>query len=210
MSHATSMRTDTTTEYQLPSEDLLRADMYSLIAALLRTEPSDLLIQHIQTLEGDTSPLGSAINTLAKIARSLDNAVIRQEYFELFIGMGRGELLPFASYYKTGFLNEKPLATLRGDMAAIGITRAEGVKEPEDHIASLMDMMAGLIRGDFGRPHSIAEQASFFNKHISSWADLFFADLEAANKAVFFAPLGTVGRAFMDIEGHAFDMGAAG
>jgi TorA maturation chaperone TorD len=80
----------------------------------------------------------------------------------MFIGVGRGEILPFASYYLTGFLNDKPLANLRSDMAKIGIVRVEGVKEPEDHIASLFDMMSGLIRGHFGRSFSIGEQAEFF------------------------------------------------
>ena len=95
----------------------------------------------------------------------------------LFIGVGRGEILPFASYYLTGFLNDKPLANLRSDMDAIGIRRADGVKEPEDHIASLFDMMSGLIRGRFGRRYSIAEQATFFRKHIEPWADLLMRDI---------------------------------
>ena len=50
------------------------------------------------------------------------------------VGVGRGEILPFASYYLTGFLKDKPLAKLRNDMKEIGIELAENVKEPEDHI----------------------------------------------------------------------------
>ena len=45
----------------------------------------------------------------------------------LFIGVGRGELLPFASVYMTGFLNEKPLATLRNDMVTLGVERSPDV-----------------------------------------------------------------------------------
>jgi len=191
-------------------EDVMRADIYDLIGGILRREPEAELIDYISNLDGDNTPLGSAFSTLAKLGRSLDITAIREEYVNLFIGVGRGEILPFASYYLTGFLNEKPLANLRGDMAAIGISRVENVKEPEDHIASLMDIMAGLIRGDFGRPFSVGEQATFFHKHISTWASLLFQDIEAAKGAVFYAPVGTIGKLFMDIESQAFNMDATG
>ena len=181
-------------------EDLLRVDMYDFLASLLRCEPSDELIDKVAKLEGDESEIGSACRTLAYLAKSLDNGTIRNEYIELFIGVGRGEILPFASYYLTGFLNDKPLANLRQDMAEIGIERSEGVKEPEDHIASLFDMMAGLIRGDFGRQFTIFEQAEFFGKHIKPWADLLMRDIEAAKSVVFFAPVGTIGKTFLEIE----------
>ena len=195
---------------EITEEDGLRADMYDFIASLLRTEPSDELIEQVELLQGDKSPIGSACLTLAHLAKTLDNGLIRNEYVSLFIGVGRGEILPFASYYLTGFLNDKPLANLRSDMNAIGIRRADGVKEPEDHIASLFDMMSGLIRGRFGRRYSIAEQATFFRKHIEPWADLLMRDIEAAKTVVFFAPVGTIGRAFLEIESQAFSMDGTG
>ena len=195
---------------EIAEEDRLRADMYDFIASLLRTEPSDELIEQVGLLEGDKTPIGSACLTLAHLAKTLDNGLIRNEYVSLFIGVGRGEILPFASYYLTGFLNDKPLSNLRADMSAIGIRRAEGVKEPEDHIASLFDMMSGLIRGRFGRSFSIAEQATFFTKHIEPWADLLMRDIEAAKTVVFFAPVGTIGRAFLEIESQAFSMDGTG
>ncbi|MGE0613108.1 MAG: molecular chaperone, partial [Hyphomicrobiales bacterium] len=131
---------------------------------------------------------------------------VRREYHDLFIGEGRGELLPYGSYYLTGFLNEKPLARLRNDMAALGIARDPSVREPEDHIAALLDMMAGLITGEFGDPASVAEQKRFFETHLSSWVDHFFADLEGAKSSVLYAALGTVGRRFIEIEETAFSM----
>ena len=194
---------------EIAEEDGLRADMYDFIASLLRTEPTDELIAQVALLQGDKTPIGSACLTLAHLAKTLDNGLIRNEYVS-FIGVGRGEILPFASYYLTGFLNDKPLANLRSDMSAIGIRRAEGVKEPEDHIASLFDMMSGLIRGRFGRRFSIAEQATFFSKHIEPWADLLMRDIEAAKTVVFFAPVGTIGRAFLEIESQAFSMDGTG
>ena len=199
-----------TAQIEIPQEDILRADMYDFIASLLRKEPSDELIDEVARLHGDSSPIGSAFLTLAHLAKTLDNGLIRNEYVTMFIGVGRGEILPFASYYLTGFLNDKPLANLRADMDAIGIRRAEGVKEPEDHIASLFDMMSGLIRGRFGRSFSIAEQATFFRKHIEPWAGLLMRDIEAAKTVVFFAPVGAIGRAFLEIESQAFSMDGTG
>ena len=191
-------------------EDVLRADMYDFLASLLRKEPSDELIEKVCQLEGDETPIGSACLTLAHLAKTMDNGLIRNEYVELFIGVGRGEILPFASYYLTGFLNDKPLANLRAEMSDIGIARAEDVKEPEDHIASLFDIMSGLIRGQFGRTFSIDEQAKFFNKHIEPWARLLMQDIEAAKTVVFFAPVGTIGKVFLEIESAAFSMDGTG
>ena len=202
--------TNTENTAAISEEDVLRAQLYEFLATLLRVEPADDVLVQVAGLSGDESPIGQASATLAHLARQMDAGNIRSEYVDLFIGVGRGELLPYCSYYLTGFLNEKPLASLRQDMAAIGIVRAEGVKDPEDHIASLCDMMAGLIRGHFSRPFSLAEQASFFKKHIAPWAGLFFSDLESAKNAVFYAPVGSIGKAFMDIESKAFDMELSG
>ena len=189
---------------------MLRADMYSFLATLLRGEPSDELLETVSTINGDPSAIGSASSVLATLAGKLSGDEIRDEYMRLFIGVGRGEILPYASYYLTGFLNDKPLANLRNDMTELRIERAEGVKDPEDHIASLFDIMGGMIRGAFGEPTDLASQAKFFKKHIEPWAPLLMQDIEAAKSAVFYAPVGTIGRAFMDIESAAFDMGETG
>ena len=195
--------------FEVCEEDALRADMYSFLASLLRTEPSDALIQEVSRLEGDGTPIGSACLTLAHLAKNLDNEAIRNEYVSLFIGVGRGEILPFASYYLTGFLNDKPLSNLRADMGSIGVRRADGVKVPEDHIAGLFDVVSGLIRGDYGRAYSASEQATFFRKHIEPWAGLLMEDIERAKSGVFFVPVGTIGRHFLEIERQAFSMDGA-
>ena len=202
--------TTSVAECDVSEEDVLRADMYDFLASLLRKEPSDELIEKVCQLEGDETPIGSACLTLAHLAKTMDNGLIRNEYVEMFIGVGRGEILPFASYYLTGFLNDKPLANLRAEMSDIGIARAEDVKEPEDHIASLFDIMSGLIRGQFGRTFSIDEQAKFFKKHIEPWAGLLMQDIEAAKTVVFFAPVGTIGKVFLEIESVAFSMDGTG
>ena len=194
----------------LTEEDRLRADMYALLGELLRKEPSDEVIDTVAGFQGDGSEIGSASSVLATLAAKLSGDEIRDEYMRLFIGVGRGELLPYASFYLTGFLNDKPLADLRNDMAHMKIERVDGVKDPEDHIASLFDIMGGMIRGAFGEPVDLASQAKFFKKHIEPWAPLLMQDIEAAKSAVFYAPVGTIGRAFMDIESAAFDMGETG
>ena len=135
-----------------------------------------------------------------------DEKTLGEHYHDLFIGVGRGELLPYGSYYLTGFLNEKPLAELRGDLDSLGFARAEGVFEPEDHIASLCDVMAQLIAGTAEEEFSIYEQERFFAAHLKPWAAKFFADLEAAKSAGPYRIVGTIGKEFMEIEEEGFGM----
>jgi TorA maturation chaperone TorD len=189
-------------------EDRLRADLYNFLGLILSAPPDQLLLEQTAGLQGDDGELGQAITTLAKLARMSKPASVESEYNRLFIGLGRGELLPYASYYLTGFLNEKPLAVLRSDMQAQGLRRADTVFEPEDNIASLMEMMGAMIVGRFGAPASLQRQKDFFMKHINPWAGLFFGDLEGAKNSVFYAPVGSIGRAFMEIEAEAFRMSA--
>jgi TorA maturation chaperone TorD len=118
--------------------------------------------------------------------------------------------MPYASYYLTGFLHEKPLSLLRDDMRRHGIRRADTVKEPEDGIASLCEMMGGMIRGRFGPAVDLAGQREFFGRHIAPWAGHFFTDLERAKGSLLYAPVGTVGRTFMQIEKDAFRLAGGG
>lgn len=190
------------------SEDRLRADLYNFMGLLLARPADQLLLDQTAALNGDDSEMGQAIKGLSRVAKSTKPKSVEREFNALFIGLGRGELLPYASYYLTGFLNEKPLAKLRRDMAAHQITRAENAFEPEDSMAALMEMMGGMIVGRFGQPAGLDQQRTFFNNHIAPWATHFYTDLEAAKSSVFYAGAGAVGRAFMDIEKEAFRMTA--
>ncbi len=196
-------------DIEIAQEDRLRADLYNFLGLMFSGPPDQLLLDQCAGLSGDKSDLGQAIAGLSRVAKASKPKKVESEFNALFIGLGRGELLPYASYYLTGFLNEKPLATLRNDMAVRGITRAENVYEPEDNIASLMEMMGGNIVGRFGAPASQSDQKNFFNKHIAPWAGHFFSDLEAAKNSILYASLGSVGRAFMEIEREAFRMTSA-
>lgn len=191
---------------QVAEHDHLRANVYRLLARLLAAPADAELLMTLRALTGDETDLGMAFGDLAALAGELSLAEARQEYQDLFIGVGRGELVPYGSYYLTGFLNEKPLARLRNDMAPLGIARSAGTKEPEDHAGALMDMMAGLIDGSFGAPQPLDVQQRFFAKHVGSWTPHFFADLQKANSARLFRPVGRIGKLFMEIEEAAFAM----
>ncbi len=197
-----------TAEIQCPrsitDEERARAQMYQLLGVLLSGPPSSELLQGLASLRGDDTALGSASRALAALAERTSPEDANREYNNLFIGVGRGELLPFASYYLTGFLNEKPLAILRGDLRARGIKASDDVKEPEDHMGTLCEIMAGIITGEFECDSDLSSQKAFFDAHLAKWAALFFNDLEKAQTAVFYAPVGTLGRAFMEVEAEAF------
>ncbi|MDL0431668.1 molecular chaperone TorD family protein [Marinobacter sp. TBZ242] len=197
-----------TAEVQCPrsitDEERARAQMYQLLGVLLSGPPSSELLQGLASLQGDDTTLGSASRTLAALAERTSPEDVNREYNNLFIGVGRGELLPYASYYLTGFLNEKPLADLRGDLMARGIKSSDDIKEPEDHIGTLCEIMAGIITGEFECDSGLSSQKTFFDAHLAKWAALFFTDLERAQTAIFYAPVGSLGRAFMAVETEAF------
>jgi TorA maturation chaperone TorD len=186
----------------LDDPDTARAQEYALLANLLADAPDAALLQRLAQLSGDETPLGLAHAALAEAAGATSADAVAREYFELFIGTGRGELLPYGSYYLTGFLHERPLARLRADLEALGIERVAETGEPEDHAAILCEIMAGLIGGPFRAP--LERQVEFQEKHLAPWIRRFFADLEAARGAQFYRPVGTIGRIFVDIETQAF------
>ena len=183
--------------------DALRAAEYGLLSLLLGKAPDADTLLRVAALKGDASDLGVAHIELAAAAAADDRAVSK-EFFALFVGLGRGELLPYASYYMTGFLHERPLARVREDLDVLGIERAGASREPEDHIAILLEVMAGLARGDFEA--DFAEQARFFERHLKPWASRMFADLEMSRSANFYRAVGRVGRVFMELESEAFTL----
>lgn len=186
--------------------DVARSRQYALLAVLLARAPDAELLARIATLRGDASPLGLAQAALAEAAAAANIEPIEREFFDLFIGIGRGELLPYASFYLTGFLNERPLARVRADLERLGIERADGHSEPEDHAAVLCDVMAGLAAGRFGTAPGADRE--FFEKHLAPWLGRFFADLEGARAAAFYRRVGALGRTFVAIESEAFTLAA--
>jgi TorA maturation chaperone TorD len=184
--------------------DAARAQEYALIGTLLLHAPDAQLLASLAQLQGDESPLGLAHAALAEAAAQATTEAIEREYFNLFIGIGRGELLPYASYYLTGFLHERPLARLRDDLMEIGVARSEGVVEPEDHTGILCEIMAGLASRRLPAP--AGSDRLIFEKHMVPWIGRFFTDMEQAEAADFYRRVGTVGRIFIDIEAEAFNL----
>lgn len=191
---------------EIDDVDLLRSHEYGLLALLLGRAPTVDVLAQVAALKGDATPLGLAHIELGLAAAGADPDSLSREFFDLFIGVGRGELLPYASYYLTGFLQERPLARVREDLARLGVERAGDRFEPEDHVATLCEVMAGIAGGRFGAEPG--EERRFFERHLAPWAPRFFADLETAKLGRFYKPVGTIGRLFMVIEAEAFGMDA--
>ena len=194
-----------------PEEKILdrqyRAGAYNMLAALLRQPPQQNILNSVSGLAnagGEKDDLAIAMSMLGLSARSATPVELDDEFHVLFIGLGRGELVPYGSWYLTGFLMEKPLGVLRSDLAQMGFSRNEKTCEPEDHIAALCEVM-GLIINE-GR--DLEQQKLFFDKHISCWMGQFFDDLSQAKSAVFFRAVARFGKAFFDFEKHYLSMSA--
>jgi TorA maturation chaperone TorD len=188
---------------QAPDEvTAARAREYALLGALLWRTPDAKLLQGLAALESDATPLGVAHAAIARAASETTAERVEREYFDLFIGLGRGEILPYGSYYLTGFLHERSLSRLRADLAPLGIERTEGNTEPEDHAATLCEIMAGIIAGHLPAPPGTDQR--IFEKHLKPWMGCFFVDVERAQGADFYRRIGTLGRVFIAIEADAF------
>jgi TorA maturation chaperone TorD len=182
--------------------DAARAQEYALFATLLARAPDAAALRRISKLRGDATPLGRAHVALAQAADNASAEKLQCEFFTLFIGMKRGKLLPYGSYYLAGFCNEQPLVRLRGDLRAHGIEGTEGQVEGEDHAAVLCEIMAGFAGGPSATAAEL--QQRFFQRHLAPWIGRFFADLERAESADFYRQVGKVGRLFMEIETKTF------
>ena len=189
-------------ERSVDDVDSARMEEYALLSAVLMRPPDAALLRDLSAIRAVSTELGRAHAALAQAAETTNPEHLEREYFNLFIGLGRSELLPYGSYYLTGFLHERPLARLRSDLAEIGIVRAEQHYEPEDHIAILCEIMAGLAGGRFKAPDD--SERRIFERHLAPWAGRLFADLEARPSAEFYRHVGRIGRLFMDIETEAF------
>lgn len=182
--------------------DQARAREYALLSTLLARSPDAGMIERLAGLRGDATALGRAHAVLAKVAGCTTAEQTEREYFALFVGLGDGGLFPYASYYLTGALQGRPLAGLRDTLRRLGIERAPEDSEPEDHVAFLLAIMATLVGGRVAAPTGADRE--IFEANLAPWIGRFFADLERARSAVFYASVGALGRAFIEIEAGAF------
>jgi TorA maturation chaperone TorD len=182
--------------------DRARAQEYALLATLLTRSPDAHLLSRISALRGDASPMGMAHIALADAARRINEQAASREFFALFAGLGNGALLPYASHYLSETLYGRPLARLRETLEGLGLQKAPDRTEPEDHAGFLCEIMSGLAGGSI--PASADAERIFFEEHVSRWMGRFFADLERAGSADFYAAVGAAGRTLIDIEVKAF------
>jgi TorA maturation chaperone TorD len=187
-------------------EDRLRADTYRVLGRLLAAPPdAETLGLFAQSpVSNEDNLLAVAWRMLAMSAGRAAPEDVADEYQSLFIGLGRGELVPFGSWYLTGFLMEQPLARLRADMRKLGFEREEGVSEPEDHAAALCEMRALLA--EEGGPGSLEAQADFFETHIGTWMTRFFRDMQQASTARFYRAVGQLGEQFINTDQRYLEM----
>jgi TorA maturation chaperone TorD len=186
--------------------DRARAQEYALLATLLSRSPDAEMMERLALLHGDASPLGAAHAALGQAAERTSEEDVGREYFDLFIGAGGSLLLPYSSHYLTGALYGRPLAQLRETLQRLGIEKAPERPEPEDHVAILCEVMAGLIGGEISGPAGADRE--FFEKHLAPWIKRFFVDLEHTKSADFYAHVGSLGRIFVDVETEAFALSA--
>ncbi|MEJ2285244.1 MAG: molecular chaperone TorD family protein [Desulfobacterales bacterium] len=178
----------------------LRDDLYVLLSSMLVRPPTGDLIQQLTDLRWDCeiSPaLSAALEALRTAAGCCSPETAEHEFEDLFIGLGRGEIVPYASWYANKLLMGAPLVRLRGDLAKLQIRRQAMVCEPEDHAAALCETMALIIRSPKIAP---AQRADFFNRHMHPWMLQFFRDLQQAPSARFYRAVGSLGEHFMRME----------
>jgi TorA maturation chaperone TorD len=198
---------DTVAREAPSEEDVVRANVYSLLATLLSAPPTSELLGRLSKLDeipDSDNDMARAWSVLGLAARQADIVAVRNEHHDLFIGLGRGELIPHGSWYLSGFLHEQPLARLRDDLARLGFERRDDVHEPEDHAAALCETLAMMVisPGKFG----FNAEREFFKDHIEPWMERFFGDLLNAKKADFYQSVGQLGGCFLAIESAYFSM----
>jgi TorA maturation chaperone TorD len=204
MSEATVVGVETANANAAGLDEPLRVNAWSLLGRLLASPPDEQVLELLAGADGAAiagdNLLGAAWDLLAKAAAKASPAELEDEYQDLFIGVGRGELMPYGSWYLTGFLMEQPLARLRGELSALGFARRDGVKEPEDHAAALCDVMAMISTGEDAAPLEV--QTGFFSRHIAPWMGRFFRDMQQAPSARFYRAVGQLGEQFVALEGQ--------
>lgn len=192
-------------------EETARAEIYGLLAQLFYAPPPAELLAALRVAVTDAPDQGAFLEEpwrqLVGAARAQDDRSVADEYDTLFGGVGKPEVYLFGSHYLSGFLNEKPLARLRTDLAELGLARDEAtMPETEDHVAYLCEVMRYLIAGDDVAVANLTRQREFFATHLQPWANALCDAIAAHPRARFYAQLAEFTRAFVGVEAQGFDM----
>jgi TorA maturation chaperone TorD len=191
-------------------EETARSELYGLLALLYYAPPATELIANLRVAATDAPAAGAFLEepwrALVGVAREMTDAAIQSEYNTLFGGMSKPEVYLYGSHFLSGFLNEKPLARLRTELANLGLARDDSMSETEDHVAYLCEVMRYLIAGEDVTVANLTRQSEFFANHLQPWVLLMCDDLQQHPKARFYAALAELTRAFMGVEAQGFDM----
>ena len=191
-------------------EELARAELYGLLSALYYAPPGADLLAQLRLAATEAPAAGGLLEepwrALVGLAREMTGPAIEAEYQRLFGGIGKPEVYLYGSHFLSGFLNEKPLARLRTDLAGLELARSEDMSETEDHIAYLCEVMRYLIAADAAAEHQLLRQQEFFASHLQPWVGLLCDALASHPAARFYAALALLTRHFMDVEAQGFDM----
>jgi len=187
-------------------EEQARAGYYALLARLYYAGPDAGLLAAIAgadeiVAQGEQSALASAWSALAAAAGAMDAEAARLEYDQLFVGTGKAEVTPYATFYLAETGREKVLVRLRSELAGLGLARNQASREPEDHMAGLFDVMRHLI--SMSSDAAATQQKGFFERYIAGSYEGFCAAASKSEKSNFYKHVARFARAFLHIESEA-------
>jgi TorA maturation chaperone TorD len=186
----------------LVQEDEARAGHYALLARLFYAGPDAQLLEAIagsDEMVAGGGPLAGPWSTLAAAARGMDPEAARLEYDEVFVGTGKAEVTPYASFYLAETGREKILVRLRQDLASLGLGKVGASQEPEDHVAALFEVMRHLISQGSGDA-ALQKQRDFFSRYIEGSYAPFCSAISRSERANFYKPVGRFAEAFLVVE----------
>jgi TorA maturation chaperone TorD len=188
-------------------EDQARADFYALLASLFYRAPDARLLQAIAIAEPPSGVLGPAWQKLADASNVVPEDAVQEEYDAVFVGVGKPPVMLYGSFYMAGFMMEKPLAALRQNLGELGFARADSVREPEDHLAAICDVMRAMILGDLeNKPQTIETQRQFFLTHVKPWVFACTDAVSAYHQANYYKHVAGFAKQFFQVELEAFEI----
>jgi TorA maturation chaperone TorD len=191
-------------------EETARSELYGLLALVYYAPPAPDLIANLRVASTEAPAAGAFLEApwqaLVGVAREMTDGAIQAEYNTLFGGVGKPEVYLYGSHFMSGFLNEKPLARLRTELAELGLARDDAMSETEDHVAYLCEVMRFLIAGDDVAVANLTRQQAFFATHLQPWVLTMCDDIQKHPKARFYAAVAELTRAFVGVEAQGFDM----
>ena len=191
-------------------EEAARGDFYALLARLLHAAPDGAMLASLAAadrLPPDADPaLSKAWEELSLASSVMDADAASEEYDLLFVGIGKAPVSIYAGFYTGAFAIDHPRVRLQAELAAFGLEHRR-TTEPEDHFATLLDVMRVLVAGGAGRsPADIDEQRRFFEVYLESAAPRFFDAVAASDKSNYYRKVAALGLAFMAIESESFEL----